>query len=140
VRYQHQQSGKKVTVFLGCGRQGPVSVHTPDVCYATSGFVVESKTRESFGATEGGKGEMFTARFKKTRAGEHTLLRIYWTWFANGEWTVSENPRFHFHQNVLHKLYVLHEMETPTDAPDPDVCQDFLPRLTRVLEDKVIAR
>jgi hypothetical protein len=143
VRYQHQKNGKKVTVFLGCGRPGPVSIHTPDVCYAASGFAVEAQSTESFGppSPEGGKsGKMFTARFKKSRGGEQTLLRIYWTWHAGGEWNVTDNPRFQFfHQKVLHKLYVLHEMENPNDPPDPEVCSDLLPRLTQAIEDKVIS-
>src|SRR5690348_14337503 len=36
--YVHRQSRETVTVYLVCGRPGPVAVHTPDVCYAASGF------------------------------------------------------------------------------------------------------
>src|SRR6266850_214231 len=37
-RYVHRVNGDAVTIFLGCGRPGPVSVHTPDVCYAGAGY------------------------------------------------------------------------------------------------------
>ena len=30
-RYVHSKNGKSVTVFLGCGRAGPVCTHTPEV-------------------------------------------------------------------------------------------------------------
>src|SRR5271155_874830 len=30
-RYVHATSGKVVTLFLACGRSGPVCTHTPDV-------------------------------------------------------------------------------------------------------------
>jgi Protein of unknown function (DUF3485) len=35
--YENQLSGKKVTVLLMCGRPGPLSVHTPDICYRGAG-------------------------------------------------------------------------------------------------------
>ncbi|MBI1832744.1 MAG: exosortase-associated EpsI family protein, partial [Planctomycetes bacterium] len=40
-RYVHAKTGKAVTLFLACGRSGPVCTHTPDVCYAGSGYDVE---------------------------------------------------------------------------------------------------
>ena len=140
VRYQNQSTGKKVTVFLGCGRPGPVSIHTPDVCYAASGFDVEPQSTETFAtATKEKTGKLFTARFKKTKGGEQTLLRIYWTWNAAGEWTVAENPRLQYHsQKVLYKLYILHELENLGDPPCPEVCSDLLPKLARALEEKVL--
>src|SRR5262245_60853695 len=36
--YENQINGKKVTVLLMCGRSGPLSVHTPDICYRGAGF------------------------------------------------------------------------------------------------------
>src|SRR5690349_8005042 len=33
-RYTNTRTGEAVTMFLVCGRPGPVSIHTPDVCYA----------------------------------------------------------------------------------------------------------
>src|SRR4051812_21450508 len=30
-RYVHRPTGRTVTIFVGCDRPGPVSIHTPDV-------------------------------------------------------------------------------------------------------------
>ena len=82
---------------------------------------------------------VYTARFKKSTRGEQTNLRIYWTWYADGQWTVTESPRLNYHgQHVLYKLYVLHELENLTDEPIPEVCGDLLPRLTQALEKNVL--
>lgn len=44
-RYQNLRTGEEVSVYMVCGRPGPVSIHTPEVCYAASGFVVGAKSR-----------------------------------------------------------------------------------------------
>src|SRR5947209_1581301 len=38
-RYTNTTTGKVLTLFLACGRPGPVATHTPDVCYVCQGFV-----------------------------------------------------------------------------------------------------
>ena len=47
-------TGKVVTLFLACGRAGPVCTHTPDVCYAGSGYEVEKPKRFQFAAATDG--------------------------------------------------------------------------------------
>src|SRR5262249_9827140 len=37
-RYTHARTREVVSVLLVCGRGGPISVHTPDVCYAGAGY------------------------------------------------------------------------------------------------------
>src|SRR5947209_18409507 len=32
-QYVNRRNGDEVSVFLVCGRPGPVAIHTPDVCY-----------------------------------------------------------------------------------------------------------
>src|SRR4051794_16990520 len=38
-RYANQETGKVVTIYLACGRPGPICVHSPDVCYVGAGYV-----------------------------------------------------------------------------------------------------
>jgi Protein of unknown function (DUF3485) len=37
-RYENRRTGATVTVLLVCGRPGPISVHSPDICYPGAGF------------------------------------------------------------------------------------------------------
>src|SRR5262245_29906799 len=37
-QYVNRRTGSVVSVALLCGRAGPISVHTPEVCYAGAGF------------------------------------------------------------------------------------------------------
>jgi hypothetical protein len=126
-RYLHRGTGQAVTILLACGRPGPVSIHTPDVCYAASGYEVESPTRREVPAGDGLTAEFFTARLTRTRATEQTFLRIYWSWHAAGAWQVADNPRLAFSsQQRLYKLYVLREMARPNESLEGDPCAAFL--------------
>src|SRR5262245_11458400 len=35
-------TGQPVTMLLLCGRSGPISVHTPDICYGGAGYKPET--------------------------------------------------------------------------------------------------
>src|SRR5262245_10682764 len=36
--YKNRRTGSALNVLLACGRAGPMSVHTPDVCYRGRGY------------------------------------------------------------------------------------------------------
>ncbi len=143
-RYVHRASGRAVTVFLGCGRPGPVSIHTPDVCYAASGFEVDTPKEFLLPNDSAARGAIFyTSRLVKTKAADKTELRIFWSWNAGGKWQVAENPRFAFvREQVLYKLYLLREAGTganpgPADAePCLELMNVLLPALDRALMDR----
>ena len=52
-RYVHRKSGTTISLFLVCGRPGPVSIHTPEVCYGASGFLVNVRDRYESPAGDG---------------------------------------------------------------------------------------
>jgi hypothetical protein len=137
-RYVHPSTGKTVTLYIGCGRPGPTSVHTPDVCYAGTGFRSEAPQRYLLPAAAGqAGGEFWTAHFQKTQAAAQSHLRIFWAWRGEGadRWQVSDNPRVTFARySVLFKLYVLREMASPTEPLADDPCLDFLKALLPELD------
>lgn len=140
-RYVHAKTGKSVTIFLACGRSGSVCKHSPDVCYAGSGFEVGKQERFVLpSSTAQAPPEFWTARFIKERAGSKTNLRIFWSWHGNNSWQIAENPRLKFAgEKVLHKLYVIREMLQADEPLEGDACVDFmsdlLPELRRTVFD-----
>ena len=97
-RLQNRRTGAAVNVLLACGPFGPLSVHTPEVCYAGSGFVQQS-TKLLYKETCGvpvGDALFWTAKFHKPEALEPGQLRIFWAWNAGEGWKAPENPRFAF--------------------------------------------
>jgi hypothetical protein len=127
-RYVHAKNGKVVTLFLGCGRPGPVCTHTPEVCYAGSGFEVEKPKRFALPSTTAqAPPEFWTARFVRERATGKTHLRIFWSWRGAEEWKVADNPRLTFSgEKSLYKMYLIREMVTPDEPLDSDACVEFM--------------
>src|SRR5436309_12454814 len=40
LRYVNRKTGDAISIALACGRPGPVCIHTPDICYPSSGHKV----------------------------------------------------------------------------------------------------
>jgi hypothetical protein len=138
-RYQNRRTGASVTVALVCGRPGPVSIHTPDVCYAAGGFEIEPPSRVTLPAgPDAPAAEFWTAQMQKTRATDRTTLRVFWSWNAAGAWEVPDQPRLAFARHeALYKLYLVRELTTTGEAAEEDPCLDLarqlLPELQRAL-------
>jgi hypothetical protein len=133
--YKNTLTGETVSVVLVCGRPGPVSVHTPEVCYAGTGYQqVSQAVRSEFRPpSPAPTAQLWTARFAKLSAPVPEQLQIYWSWNAVGTWEAPDNPRLVFARfPVLYKLYVLRE--TTADAPqEKDPGRDFLQQLLPAL-------
>lgn len=139
-RYVQRRTGAEVSVFIICGRPGPVSVHTPDICYGGIGFRVAG-TASPYnveGDTETPSAEFIRANFVKADPVAPARLRIYWAWKAGRGWKAPANPRLTFGGSpALYKLYVVYRAVPGAELPEHDPCQDFmhdlLPELEKVL-------
>ena len=137
-RYTHKRSGKSVTLFIVCDRPGPVSIHTPDVCYGAVGFEVGAQTKYSPRLPpDEPPATLWTARFQKKTASTATDLRIFWGWNAGEGWQAADDARLAFAKfPALFKLYLIRE-GAGEDSPDDDSCvelmRQLLPELRRAL-------
>jgi hypothetical protein len=140
-RYVHATSGKIVTLYLACGRPGPVCTHTPDVCYAGSGYEVEKPKRFQLPSTTAqAPPEFWTARFVKERASSKIHLRIFWAWHTADSWKIADNPRLSFAgERVLHKMYVIRELMQPDEPIEGDACVEFMNEVLPMLRSSVFA-
>jgi hypothetical protein len=137
-RYENHRTGDAATVFLVCGRSGPVSIHTPEVCYAADGFVVGAKSKTPLGDNDAA---FFSADAVKSKAAVETRLRIFWGWNDGKGWTAPDDARFTYvayrHSPVLYKLYVQRDLNGPAQASREEPCQSLLkvllPELDRTL-------
>jgi hypothetical protein len=132
-RYEHRQTGMVVTVALVCGRPGPVSIHTPEACYGASGFQVGGRQRVEVP----GQGVFWKSDATRTTATDEMRLRIFYGWHGSKGWTAPDDPRMAFpKEHVLHKLYVVRELQGGTEARG-EPCEEFLraalPELARTV-------
>jgi hypothetical protein len=128
-RYTHRVSRSTVSVLIVCGRPGPISVHTPDVCYGGAGYdpVAEPAHRSVATDAPAKPAEFWTANFYKRAAALPEPLRIYWSWSATGDWAAPDSPRLKFARApALYKMYVIRQLTRPDEPLDNDPAADFL--------------
>jgi len=141
-RYLNQRTGAIVVVSLAVGRPGPVSIHTPDVCYVAGGF--QAVSIDKFTPPLDPllpAAEFQTAQFGKTKTTEQKHLRVFWSWNAGGIWQVADAPRLAFARcPVLYKLHLVREMATPGEPPNDDPCVELMQLLLPELQSLFFAR
>ncbi|MCS6851587.1 MAG: EpsI family protein [Gemmataceae bacterium] len=127
-RYTHRGNGASLSVSVVAGRPGPVSVHTPDMCYVGSGYeLVNRPTRLTVATAAGSQAEFNVGRFRKDKADGVEQLRIFWAWSTGEGWQVPANPRLTFARYpVLYKLYVVRPLVRGNEALDDDPAVSFL--------------
>lgn len=127
-KYTHKYTRAETVVLVITGRPGPVSVHTPDVCYSTAGFVPGPNEVRPLP----GGGKAWTAEFTKPGPPPESL-RIYWTWSTGGEWLAPTAQRTAFARApVLHKLYVIRPVAA---RAEPGEDADEVEFMTQLLAD-----
>ena len=121
-RYTNRFTGAGVTVFLLCGRPGPVAIHPPDSCYAAGGYDVLTPSLFKAPADAGAATPEFrVARMRKKRAGDQSQLRVFWSWNDGQGWRVPSDPRWTFASaGVLFKLYLVRELPDFEEPLDDD--------------------
>jgi exosortase len=137
--YENSRTGNTTSFVLVCGRPGPVSVHTPEICYPGAGFeMVQAQPVKFSVEADGRAAEFLKADFEKQESFPPERLRVYWSWNATGIWCVPANPRLGFASRpVLYKLYLVTRMseglERSADSTEAEFLQQFLPELARIL-------
>jgi hypothetical protein len=128
--YHNRRTGDEVSVFLVCGRPGPVSLHTPDVCYPGAGYNPASEpAAEQLQADPAAAPAAFwKGEFRKSSAGVPDTLLIYWSWNATGAWEAPVRPRLRFTPAfpALYKLYIVRRMTSSDAEAEEKILQEFL--------------
>ena len=130
-RYQNARTGAAVSVLLVCGRGGPISVHTPDICYAGAGFRPEGAPEQKavgIGSADQ-TAEFTTLQFKKPDAVVPSRLEIYWAWSRGGPFESPSEARFAYGRaKALYKIYVVREFAPNSRTAKDNPCEDFVRR------------
>jgi hypothetical protein len=135
--YVHRLTGEKVTIALVVGRSGPVSIHTPEVCYSASGYVI---TPLDDTPIEGRNEAFFTMDALRTRVADDTRIRLFWAWNAGKGWMTSASPRVDFAKHrVLYKLYVTRNLLTPGGKTEQDLCVRFMHSFLPILDEALFS-
>ena len=139
--YTHRITQATVVIALVNGRPGPVATHTPEACYGASGYVLGAKKAVEIANPSETPAQFWTSDATRTRASEQTKIRLYWGWSVGQGWVASQDARREFprfRHSILHKLYVIRDLNTPTPA-GTEPCEQFLNVLIPVMQGKLFA-
>jgi hypothetical protein len=127
--------------MLACGAPGPLSVHTPDVCYGGIGFVqAEPAAKQQYRGVGVETPEFWKGTFTKPDAVIPVKQRLLWSWRSSNGWQASDNPRLNFaSEPVLYKMYVSYELAGSDEKRADTVCTEFLGVLLPELEKRLTA-
>jgi len=139
-QYVNAKTGRAVSILLLCGRPGPLSVHTPEVCYGNSGFTIAGdRSKMAVDYPGAAPAEFWALKVSKADPVRPERLIIDYGWFSDDHWSAPEiDARFVFAgQPVLYKLYTIREQDRVEESgvPDPsaDFLKEFLPALQKIL-------
>jgi len=102
--YQSRDSSETATVLLLCGKAGPLSTRTANLCQRGAEYSEEGEPR-GWKPTEGAE---FTWQSFQSEFDARSSLEIAYAWSTNGQWRSPDIPRFEFgNEPFLYKLYVI---------------------------------
>ena len=136
-KYRNSRSGAELSVLVVCGRGGPISVHTPDVCYSAAGFQQSAgQVRTDIGLQNG---DFWKGFFVLSNSIVPRRLEIMWAWSRDGNiWSAPDSPRYQFARHAaVYKIYVVRDSPVPfrdDDVTLQEFLAQFLPDVRRSFE------
>jgi hypothetical protein len=127
-QYENRKTGEIVTVAVLLGPAGPISVHTPDVCYSSQEYsVIGPPKRIRCDVGEGCEDVLWSTSLQSTNLTANNL-RVYYGWSTGGPWSApKQDPRIAFAgQPYLYKLQAAGLLLSPVDETAADPCMAFL--------------
>lgn len=131
-QYVNRKTGRTVWIAIILGSAGPVSVHTPEICYSSRAYEIsESRKQVSLSDADGRTHSFWSLSFRSPNPSTDQL-QVYYAWNGNGQWEASKSPRFEFAgRRSLFKLQIASLVPTATRSQAQDPCQEFLSALLR---------
>lgn len=120
--YTDLRTGATVLMTIVVGKPGPISVHTPEVCYPGSGYgVLRNRVRSPVEVGDiDAPAEFWDLRVGKPGPMGPEVLSVRYAWSSDGRWHApAKDARLEFAgEPVLFKLYLV---QAVTTNPEGDV-------------------
>ena len=139
--YQNRRTGDVVSMTLLLGPPGPISVHTPEVCFGTKNYKSRSERQKvTIRGSEGGDGEFWSVDFE-TISLRGDVVRAYWAWSPGDRWQALKDARFwSVGLPYLYKIQLTCLMPPgTTNSQSDDSCRKFLQDFVPVAKKYLIA-
>ena len=125
--YLNEQTRQTINMTILLGHPGPISVHTPEVCYSSRDFTQRGKPQRVKLQTSQAKDHEFWVLTFQSNNVDAGYLRVYYAWSLGDTWAAAKGPRFAYAgQPLLFKIQLAGPLPPDTDPDASDPCRDFL--------------
>ena len=136
--YVNEETGELVQVMVIVGPWGPISVHTPDVCFSSRAYRRVEKAKRITIADSTGTNSDFWAETFVTSGLEARNLRAYWAWSTGGPWSAPNGTKAAFlGSSHLYKIqlatYLPPVLDPQAEDPVHRFLKDFVPAAAGIL-------
>jgi hypothetical protein len=135
-RYEHVETGDRVSVFVVLGPHGPIAVHTPEICFSSSDHQAQGERQVvRIEDVQGNKHELWDLYFKANDV-EASDMRVMYAWSSGGAWQAAKSPRYDYAgAPYLYKIQL--SGPPPADGSGFDACSDFLKEFLAQLQQRL---
>jgi hypothetical protein len=124
--YVNDLTGEVIHLALLAGPPGPMSVHTPEICYSSREFVVDQEPARAQLGDEAAGDNFWQMRFK-SRDLTGDVLEVWYAWTSDGTWEAPSYPRFKYGAApLLYKIQVASYVPPTQREGEPQACEEFL--------------
>ena len=131
----------QIQVAVLVGPAGPISVHTPEICYSSRDYTIAQKRRHLNISLAGESGEhvLWGMSMSPNNLAKRTL-RVCYGWSTGGAWQAPEHPRFQYGgQPLLYKIQIASEVAPGSSSDESESCTSFLRAFLPVLDQRLFA-
>lgn len=139
--YEHEQSGNIVSVAVLLGPPGPISVHTPEICYSSHNFQASRERRLTCIQDAKGNDHTFWEVTMTSSGLENATQRVLYAWSTGSHWKAAEYPRFKYGGvSHLYKLQLATAANGKNEsAEESDSTDTFLAEFLAQLSEQLVA-
>lgn len=128
--YTNSENNLSVDLWLIIGHSRDIIRHTPDICYASSGFHQDgSILRHTVRYGDGKEGRFFTSKFLKENELVRQIVRVFWAWNHPDSmvWDAPDKARYHYGMatRTLYKVYFTSRLTSDEDTVDKNPAAEF---------------
>lgn len=125
--YENKLTGETVKLAILVGIPGPIAVHSPEICYASTAYnLADESEAVTLNAKEDDQASTFWKLALEPRRLSDPPLVVYYAWSTGDRWEAAQNPRFTYgNKRYLYKLQ-LAAVQPPPGGREEDPGQRFL--------------
>ncbi|PHR95882.1 MAG: hypothetical protein COA78_29435 [Blastopirellula sp.] len=137
--YVNDTTGQFVHVAVLLGPTGPISVHTPEICYSSRDYdISEDRNAISISEKENGGHTLWSLDLLKKDL-QASKLRVYYAWSFGEKWEATEEPRYYYAgKPFLYKIQLACSVPAVESEDEIDAGQEFLKQFLPALQKQLV--